>query len=208
MSYENEISEKIKNEETLPEKLDISMLKYFWQANPLSSRKGDNIPKYLRNIEVLKNFSDNELRILSQSLHLRSFENKETIFKQHDLGVGFYFIYMGNVDVIVDSNNKEEVEGSNYLLSLEKYDYFGELALLQENSSRNATVVSRGTTELLGLFKPDLDLLINNHPIVSAKLLQSISLIIANRLFSVTREVRELKYKLSQLDTGKNARKR
>ena len=208
MSFEDEINNKIKNKEELPNKLDLSMIKYFWQANPLSSRKGDNIPKYLRRIEVLKNLSDNELRILSQSMHLRNFENKEVVFRQHDLGVGFYFIYSGNVDVVVDSNKNEDSDASDYLLSLEKHDYFGELALLQENSSRNATVISRGSTELLGLFKPDMENLITNHPVIAAKLLQSISLIISNRLFSVTKEVRELKYKLSQRDQGLNARKR
>lgn len=208
MSYEKEISKKIDNDEALPKKLDISMLKYFWQANPISSVKGDNIPKFLRKIKVLKNLSDNELRLLSHSLHLRSFENEEVVFRQHDLGVGFYFVYSGNVDVTVDSG-KEKGEGkSNYLLSLDKHDYFGELALLQDSSMRNATVVARGSTQLLGLFKPDIEALISNHPIVAAKLLQSISLIIANRLFSVTREVRELKYKLSQIRQGQDGSKR
>lgn len=207
MSYENEINSKIENNESLPNKLDISMIKYFWQANPLTSAKGDNIPKFLRHIKVLKNFSENELRILSQFMHLRRFDDKEVIFRQNDHGVGFYFLYSGNVDVIVNSSDDSE-KRSNYLLSLEKYDYFGELALLQENSTRNATVMSRGTTELIGLFKPDIEGLIDSNPIVAAKLLQSISLIIANRLFSVTREVRELKYKLAQFDTGKDGRSR
>lgn len=206
MSYENEITDKLDKKEALPEKLDISMLKYFWQANPFSSTKGGNIPKFLRRIEVLKNFSDNELRLLSQSMHLRSFENKEIIFRQNDLGVGFYFVYSGNVDVTVDSSKGTE-ETANYLLSLDKYDYFGELALLQDNSARNATVVARGNTELLGIFKPDMEALILDHPIVAAKLLQSVSLIIANRLFSVTREVRALKYKLTQRKLGKDGSK-
>jgi CRP-like cAMP-binding protein len=166
------------------------------------------LPKFLGKIEVLKNFSDNELRILSKFMHLRSFENKEVIFRQHDLGVGFYLVYSGNVDVIVDSDKEDDSERSNYLLSLERRDYFGELALLQENSARNATVIARGNTELVGIFKPDVEMLISNYPVVAAKLLQSVSLIIANRLFSVTREVRELKYKLSQIEVGKNASKR
>jgi CRP/FNR family cyclic AMP-dependent transcriptional regulator len=208
MSYEKEISEKIKKSEDLPQKLDISMVKYFWQANPLSSSKGSNLPKFLRKIEVLKNFSENELRILSKFMHLRSFENKEVVFRQHDLGVGFYLLYSGHVDVIVDSDKEIDTERSNYLLSLERRDYFGELALLQENSARNATVIARGNTELVGIFKPDVEMLISNYPVVAAKLLQSVSLIIANRLFSVTREVRELKYKISQAEVGKNASKR
>lgn len=206
MSYENDISKKIDEKQPLPDKLNISILKYFWQANPFTGKKADNIPKFLREIDVLKNFSDNELRILASYLHHRSFSNKESIFKQNEIGVGFYIIYSGNVDIIVEkdvihtaSSDKEEPE-SNYLLTLEKFDYFGELALLQESSVRNATAISREDSELLGLFKPDLEELIHNYPIVATKLLQSISVIISNRLFSLTKEVKELKYKLSQYE--------
>ena len=71
MSYEEEINKSLEKGEELPRKLDISMIKYFWQANPLSSSNGENIPKFLKGIEVLKNFSDNELRILSQYMHIR-----------------------------------------------------------------------------------------------------------------------------------------
>lgn len=206
MSYEKNINEKIEKGEELPEKIDISMIKFFWQVNPLSSRKGKSIPKFLRKIEVLKNFSENELRILSRFMHIRTFENKEVIFRQHDMGVGFYFIYNGNVDVQVDEAPDDLKDAANYLLSLDKYDYFGELALLQKYSQRNATVTSRGHTELLGIFKPDVETLIANHPVVAAKLLQSVSLIISNRLFSVTREVKELKYKLAQAEAVKDGK--
>ena len=68
-----------------------------------SSNK-NSIPKFLRRIKVLENFSDNELRLLSNSLHLRQFDDGEVIFKQNDNGVGFYFIYGGRVDIIVEND--------------------------------------------------------------------------------------------------------
>ena len=86
------------------------------------------------------------------------------------------------------------------MLSLEENDYFGELALLQENNFRTATAIAREQSQLLGLFKPDLEDLINEYPIVATKLLQSISVILANRLFSITSEVRYLKSKLMDLE--------
>jgi len=202
-SYENDIVDKIESRENLPAKVDISMAKYFWQASPLSGSRKDTVPKFLRSIEVLKNFSDNELRLLTKFLHLRSFDNGEVVFEQGDLGVGFYFIFSGHVDVIVDDSKNDHLDPKNesrMVLLLERFDYFGELALLQEHSERNATVVARESCMLLGMFKPDVEELISYYPVVAAKLLQSISIIVANRLHSLTREARQLKYKLCQLE--------
>tara|TARA_R110002072_G_scaffold288917_1_gene455356 strand:- start:28062 stop:28679 length:618 start_codon:yes stop_codon:yes gene_type:complete len=198
MSYENEIAKKISNQDVLPEKLSISIIKYFWQSNPLSGKRIKTIPKFLRKIGVLKNFSDNELRILSKYLHLRHFSPQEIIFKQNEVGVGFYFIYSGYVDICLANDDHKSAQDS--LITLERNDYFGELALLQERSIRNASAISRDGCELLGIFKPDIDTLINEAPVVAAKLLQSVSLIISNRLFSVTRELKEINYKLQSFE--------
>lgn len=201
MSYEEDIKKDVEQNKKLPGKLNISVIKYFWQINPLTGSREGSIPRFLRTIEVFKNFSDNELRILAKFLHIRSFGHKEIIFNQGELGIGFYIIYSGLVEVLID----DQAEGGQHqrepfiILPLEKGDYFGELALLQEKSARNATVRSRENCELLGIFKPDVEELIQYHPIVAAKLLQSISVIVANRLFSITREVKDLKFRLAQL---------
>jgi CRP/FNR family transcriptional regulator, cyclic AMP receptor protein len=210
MSYEKDVKEAIESGKELPQKLDIGMIRYFWQASPMTGKKPDSIPRFLRNITVLKNFTDNELRILSKSMHLRTFSDGEEVFRQNDLGVGFYFILNGYVDIIVQSNQKvdddlkENGNESSHIITLEKFDYFGELALLQERSLRNAAAISRDHSELLGIFKPDMEELINNHPVIATKLLQSVSLIIANRLFSLTREVKELKHKLKTYERENN----
>ena len=203
-SYEKKIKEDIDNKNSMPPKLDFSLLKYFWQAGPLTSGHKATIPKFLRSMEVFKTFTDNELRILSQSLHLRHFQSDEPVFEQGDIGVGFYLIYSGHIDIRVqDDESLEKIEKdgvSRKVLSLEENDYFGELALLQENNFRTATAIAREQSQLLGLFKPDLEDLINEYPIVATKLLQSISVILANRLFSITSEVRYLKSKLMDLE--------
>ncbi len=207
MSYEADVKRRIKEGNKVDGKLDFSIVKYFWQSNPLSYRKSQTIPKFLRKIFVLKNFTDIELRRLANAMHFRTFSDGDVIFDQNDKGMGFYFIFTGMVDIIVESDigrdlSKKEKPSADYILSLEKFDYFGELALLQEDSIRNATVIARERCELLGIFKPDLENLIHEHPIVATKLLQSVSLIISNRLFSITNEVRELKYKLAQMETS------
>jgi len=189
-------------------KIDISLLKYFWQASPLAGSRKDSIPKFLRKISVLKNFSDGEIYILSKYLHKREYKESEAIFRQGNTGVGFYLIFSGHVDILVEKDDKESEDyqehSSTYLVSLERYDFFGELALLQENSIRNASAVAKDDTLLLGIFKPDVEDLMIHHPLVAARLLQSVSMIIANRLFSLTQEVRSLKFKLAQIEKAKN----
>ncbi len=202
MSYEKEINQRIEEKKVLPEKLEISVLRYFWQSNPVLGKKRDSIPRFLRKLEVFSNFSENEQRILAKYFHLRRFGAGETIFKQGDLGVGFYLIYSGYADIIIDSSDSStsNSDESKHIITLEKSDYFGELALLQEMSLRNASAISRQGCELLGIFKPDVEELINQYPVIAAKLLQSVSLIVANRLFSLTKEVEELKYKITSLE--------
>lgn len=68
--------------------------------------------------------------------------------------------------------------------------------MLQKKHNRTATARAASNCVLLGIFKPDLDNLIYEKPIIASKLLQSVSLIIANRLYSITQEVRVLKEKL------------
>ena len=206
-SYEKELQDKLRNNEEFPPRIDISTLKYFWQASPLAGTRKDTIPKFLRKIEVLKNFADHELCTLSKYFHLRSFADNEVIFNQNDLGIGLYFVFSGNVNIVVGGENyhqefeDETRKTEEYVLSLDKGDYFGELALLQDSNLRNGTAIAKESCQLLGIFKPDLEELIGTHPIVATRLLQSVSMIIANRLFSLTKEVGRLKFKLSQVET-------
>ncbi len=187
-------------------KIDLSLLKYFWQAGPLNFSKQDSIPRFLRKIKVLKNFSDGELYILSKYLNERNFRRSEIIFQQGDVGIGFYLIFSGQVEISVDDNKFEvddDMPQGKYSLNLERHDFFGELALLQENAIRNATATAKDDCILFGIFRPDLDDLILQYPVVAARLLQSVSMIIANRLFFLTQEVRFLKTKLENREATK-----
>lgn len=212
MSYEKEVCEKIDKKEDIPNRVNISILKYFWQASPLSASDKSGIPKFLRDIGVFKNFSDYELHLFSKYLHVRHFSSKEVIFNQEDTGVGFYFILGGQVEIWaknykVDQNNQLVEDDAhhttsqlNLIATLDRKDHFGEIALLQNNSIRTASAIAKESCILLGIFKPDMNELINSHPVVASKLLQSISIILANRLSSATTEMKVMKYKLYQIE--------
>lgn len=203
MAYEKSVIERMKAGEDHIDRLDMSTVKYLWLSSPFFSRDKDSVPKFLRDVLILKNFSDNELRVLSQYLHTRSFSNGDHIFIQGEPGVGFYFILTGKVDIFVDDKIVEpESEGDlRYVISLSKGEYFGELALLQNNSIRTATATCMEPTTVLGLFKPDMEDMIKEKPVLAAKLLQSLSLIVTKRLFSLTSEVSHLKVQLAQYES-------
>lgn len=197
-SYENEIKETGADKLELTKKIDFSMMKYLWLANPLSGSRKDSIPKFLRNVELLKNFSDNELRILAKYLHNRKFSEGEVVFREGEIGIGFYFIFSGTIELSHDELD-EEVSNEKFLV-LEEFAYFGELALLQEGNQRTATALARNKCELVGIFKPDLDNLIIRHPVIAAKLIQSISIALADRLYFLTSEASKMFKRIKQLE--------
>jgi CRP-like cAMP-binding protein len=209
MSYEQKEREALQTGVNKTPKLEIPLIKYFWQSNSLNRDQKDNIPKFFRNLKMLSSFTDNELRILTQHFHLRNFETNEVIFEQDQVGFGFYIIYSGHVDIQVrqyftkdDSAKELNLTGDVMIpvAHLERNDYFGELALLQENSLRTATAIASERCALLGLFKPDMDQLLEYHPLIAAKLLKSISMLLANRITNVTSEIKALKLKIEMME--------
>lgn len=178
------------------DRLNIPTLKYFWQVSPLSGGKLRNIPKFLRSIEVFRHFSDYELKVFSGFMHERIFSNDEIVIKEGDTGFGFYLIFTGNIEVYTQRNRVQDGVAESYnqfITRLSKYEYLGELALLEQQNRRNATAVSKGISNLLAIYRPDLEEMIDRHPVIGAKFLQAISLIVAMRFNKVTEELKNLK---------------
>jgi len=185
------------------ERLSIPSLKYFWQASPLGGNKEDNIPKFLRSTKVFAHFTDYELKVFSNFIHQRSFSNDEVIIKEGDLGFGFYIVFNGHIEVYAKKNKVEDNVTSTYeqfVVRLSKSEYFGELALLDQQNRRNATAISKGNSSLFVIYKPDIEELIERYPVLGAKFLQSVALIVAMRFNRVTSEYKMLKERISDLE--------
>lgn len=190
-SYENEMQKKHGSDSYEENRLDIPILKYFWQAGPLSGSSKSSIHNFLNSIGVFNHFSDYEIRLFSKFLHMRFFTPGEIIFKEGDGSFGFYIIYNGCVDIFAGADNSKQ-KASN-VATLSKYEYFGELSLIEANTRRNATCIAKDSVTLLAFFKPDLDELIEKYPAVAVKLLQAISMIIATRFTSATNDLKLLR---------------
>lgn len=207
MNQSDEVKTKEKSETNseafISDRVDIPTLKYFWQASPLASNKDQNIPKFLRHISVFQHFTDYELKLFSNYVHYRQYRADETIFQEGESGFGFYMILKGKIEVFARRNRIVENRSEDYLeyiTRLSKYDYFGELALLEKQNKRNATTISKCNTSLLSIYTPDLEELIEKYPVVGTKFLQSLSLIVSRRLNLVVEEIGVLKEKIVELE--------
>lgn len=199
MSYEKDIMEKFNKGEPSGERLEISTLKYLWDASPLSFLTKESYHDFFKKISVLNSFSDNEVRIFTKFLHRREFQPNEVIFKQGDSGYGFYFIFNGSVNIFSNHNPASQDHGE-LIIRLEKRQYFGEMGLLEEFNRRSATIVAAENTTLLGIFKPDLESMLELYPVLGAKFLRETALIMANRMGQLTREIVTLKKKVKELE--------
>ncbi len=200
MSYEKDMIEKIQRGEIIPDRLDVPLLKYLWDVSPLSFGKKDNFHSFFKKTTVLNSFSDNEIRIFTKFLHKREFMANEVIFRQGDSGYGFYFIFEGSVNIYANHLNNNMLDHGEFVIRLDRRQYFGEMGLLEEFNRRSATVISNENTVLLGIFKPDLDKMLEVYPVLGAKFLRETALIMANRMGQLTREIMSLKKKIKELE--------
>lgn len=200
MSYEKDMMEKIGKGENTSDRIDIPILKYLWDASPLAFiTTKESYHDFFKKISVLNSFSDNEVRLFTKFLHRREFQTNEVIFKQGDSGYGFYFIFSGAVNIFANHNHQTDEMGE-LVIRLEKRQYFGEMGLLEEFNRRSATVVAAENTVLLGIFKPDLEKMLEVYPVLGAKFLRETALIMANRMGQLTREIILLKKKMKELE--------
>jgi CRP-like cAMP-binding protein len=200
MSYEKDMMDKAAKGEGNPDRLDIPLLKYMWDASPLSFGSKDNYHDFFKKISVLNSFTDNEIRIFTKFLHRREFTANEVIFRQGDSGYGFYFIYKGAVDIFANYHTSARDDKGDLVIRLEKRQYFGEMGLLEEFNRRSATVAAAENSVLLGIFKPDLDRMLELYPVMGAKFLRETALIMANRMGQLTREIVGLKRRVKELE--------
>src|SRR5438552_13974535 len=93
----------------------------------------------------------------------------DMIFRQGDLGTEMYIIQEGQVEII------KHIAGESHVLSrLDKGDFFGEMAIL-ENVARSADAIARSDVRVLAINGARFDEMLRKNPEVAVRIIRKYS---------------------------------
>jgi voltage-gated potassium channel len=137
--------------------LDFKVLHFHLPSNLVNKIASECNKHILRKMNIFKNKEFEEvIQLVSLCMSPRVYLPGDYILYQNDVGEEMYFIVIGNVDII--AQNSEKV-----LKTLEKGEYFGELALIYD-TKRNNSVVSKTLSLLYLLESKDFRRIIGDYP--------------------------------------------
>jgi len=171
------------------------MLQPMWDNLFRGDKTKKTIFSTLKGNTLFKDLSDYQIRLIQNLVNIRHYRAGEVVFHQGEVGVGMYMIVKGTVDIFVEEANLKQDIQQNFVTHLREDDFFGEMALVEEDGRRTASVVCREDSTLIGFFKPDLFEIINRSPDAGVKILFRLSQVLATRLSETTSLIKTLKSK-------------
>lgn len=160
----------------------------FW-GNVFKSLSGEGKSvdsKLLGKIPIFKNLTKRELKTVSEILYDRKYEAGESIFLMNQPGAAMFIIKSGAVQICLERPDDTQI----VLAELEEGNFFGEIALL-ENSPRSASAYAMSNTELMAVFRSDLDKLVSKEPLIAAKMMKQLAVVIGVRLKATNKMLNE-----------------
>ena len=113
--------------------------------------------------------------------HERTYKKDEHVFKKLSPAEGMYVILEGQVSII-------DPDSETVFATLESGDFFGELALLDEEP-RSASSIAKIPSNLIGFFRTDLLTLMKRSPELGNKILINLSRVLGERLRRTNQEL-------------------
>ena len=159
------------------------------------TKSDDALVEILKEIPIFQDLSRREFQKLEAILHRRSFAPDEAIVREGEVGVGMYTILSGEVEIV----QKAEEGGVLRLATFGPGDFFGEQALLDEESPRTASAIAVQTCKAVGFFRPDLLELIQQNPQLGLKIIMRLSQMVSARLRHTNRLLKEARAKADEL---------
>ena len=164
-----------------------------------------DVTSHLKKNVLFQDLSPRDIKFVGDIIHLRTYQDGERIFRQGELGAGMYIVVSGAVEI--SAANPPDEPGPQpdeiSITQLETGDFFGEVALVEENGRRSATAVAIGNTTLIGFFKPDLFDIMARNPRAGLKITLRLGQVLGQRLKRTTLRLIEL-----ELQQNDNHRKR
>jgi CRP-like cAMP-binding protein len=142
----------------------------------------------LEQVDILRDFTPQEIQDLKQNLTRKTFSKGEIIVKEGDTDRNLFLLAKGLVSVRI---HLPESDRYKRLVTYSPGVTFGEMAFL-DGRPRSADVWSDEDTETYVLSPVDFSVLQNESPQIAIKLVRNIALDISDRLRLRTNEVRIL----------------
>ncbi|KAJ3272741.1 hypothetical protein HDV01_005269 [Terramyces sp. JEL0728] len=115
----------------------------------------DGLRARILDIPIFKEANSNFILELIDNLTTEIHFSEDKIITQGDLADAMYFITFGEVQIFIDEQK---------IGAMSSGQYFGEIALLTENTLRTASIVAVGTCEFLKLNKFSFNLIVEKYP--------------------------------------------
>jgi CRP-like cAMP-binding protein len=127
------------------------------------------------------------LRVLEGTEEAR-FDPGSRIISQGDDGDALFIVLTGEVEVL---------SGETVVRTLKSGEHFGEMALIR-SQPRSASVVSRGTSELLLIRRSEFFEIMRSQPRIAVKLLWEFTGVLADRLAETTKSLGSARVELAE----------
>ena len=106
---------------------------------------GNPVIKILESVPIFESLTEKELSEVARLTHERAYKKDEHVFKKLSPAEGMYVILDGRVSII-------DPDSETIFATLESGDFFGELALLDEEP-RSASSIAKVPSRLIGFFR-------------------------------------------------------
>jgi len=124
----------------------------------------------LRRVPLFEALPEDKLAVLEAAAQRRSFRRGDIVFHKGDDGTSLFLILEGQVRIVLLSESGDEA----LLGVLDSGDFFGELALIDQQP-RSATIVASEPTETLVLHRDDFLAFLRGTPEVAVDMLRILS---------------------------------
>ena len=119
-----------------------------------------------------------ELEILAPLMELKRVEKGTMVVKESASGDSLYYIVDGQIEI-----RKEALDGRQTVLArFKKGSTIGEMSIIEKNAPRSASAMALVDSDLLVLTRKNFDVLVEDHPRVALKIMQTIASLIGARL--------------------------
>jgi CRP/FNR family cyclic AMP-dependent transcriptional regulator len=131
----------------------------------------DQKKSFLSKVPLFQSLKDRQLVRLADRMVERNYSAGDMIVKQGQGGEGFYILISGKAEVIRERLDGEKVQVNNFGPT----DYFGELALLDEDGVRTASITAVEPTTCLVLTRWDFLATLRQDADMAVEILQEMA---------------------------------